>query len=84
MKLSEQMTNQLEIQGIIKLLKIPSSTLSKWRDKAAQLEEENGVLMEVFWMTFYYWMGDEFGPVPTDEEMYNKLAGIYTILQDTP
>ena len=41
MKLSEQITNQLRIQGLTKPLKILVSTLSKWRDEAAQLEEEN-------------------------------------------
>ena len=39
MKPSEQMTNQLGIQGPIRTLKIPVSTLSKWRDEVAQLEE---------------------------------------------
>ena len=46
MMLSEQITNQLRIQGLNKPLKIPSATLSKWRDEVAQLEAENARLRE--------------------------------------
>ena len=44
MKLSEQITNQLRVQGLMKPFKIFVSTLSKWRDEVAQLEEENEAL----------------------------------------
>jgi len=34
------------------------------------------LLHELFLMAFRYWMGEEFGPAPTDKEMYTKLAEI--------
>ena len=46
MKTSEQITNQLRIQGLMKPLKIPVSTLSKWRDEFAKLEAENNALRD--------------------------------------
>ena len=47
MKTSEQITNQLRIQGLMKPLKIPVSTLSKWRDEFAKLEAGNERLREL-------------------------------------
>jgi hypothetical protein len=49
-------------------------------EQAKQLEAENEALRELFWMTLYYWMGPEFGPMPTDEEMYNKIAETHALL----
>lgn len=46
------------------------------------LKRENKGLRELFWMTLYYWMGPEFGHVPTDKEMYNKIADVYTLLAE--
>ena len=40
------------------------------------LKAEIEPLHELFLMAFRYWMGEEFGPVPTDKEMYTKLAEI--------
>lgn len=41
---------------------------------------ENEALRELFWMTLYYWMGPELGPMPTDKEMYNKIADTHALL----
>ncbi len=46
-----------------------------------ELKRENEPLRELFQMTLGYWMGPEFGPVPTDEEMYNKIANVDALLK---
>ncbi|TET43249.1 MAG: hypothetical protein E3J60_00785 [Dehalococcoidia bacterium] len=60
--------------------------MRRWEARGKELrtlKRENEGLRGLFWMTLYYWMGPEFGPVPTDEEMYNKIASTYTLLADT-